>query len=182
MQRGRHKLLLIARPAPPLLLSLAFDPALRLHSCPPVVQYVFRRNVLKKLPGTHLLLRFLNSPLPMMLPSPWSACPPVVQYVFRRDVLKKLLGTQKARDFGRELIPEAIKEGYKVGEGGVCGCGGREQACMCVPYAVKEGYKVREEPGVGMGEGLCAQGNAVLRCCICTHHFVFLSRCFQLPP
>lgn len=132
MQRGRHKLLLIACPVPPLLFTLAFDPAFCLHSCPPVVQYVFRRNVLKKLPGTHLLLRFLNSPLPMMLPSPWSAFSPVVQYVFRRDVLKKLLGTQKARDFGRELIPEAIKEGYKVGEGGLCGGGGGEGTGLCV--------------------------------------------------
>lgn len=35
-------------------------------------------------------------------------------YVFRRDVLKKLLSGQKARDFGREIIPEAIKAGYKV--------------------------------------------------------------------
>lgn len=35
-------------------------------------------------------------------------------YVFRRDVLKKLLNGKKARDFGRELIPEAIKEGYRV--------------------------------------------------------------------
>ena len=102
MQRERHKLLLIACPAPPLFFNLAFDPALCLHSCPPVVQYVFRR-----------------------------------------DVLKKLLGTQKARDFGRELIPEAIKEGYKVRTGR----SGATNRLVCYDLdGLKEGYKVRGEP------------------------------------
>lgn len=66
-----------------------------------------------------------------------------MQYVFRRDVLKKLLGTQKARDFGRELIPEAIKEGYKVRTGR----SGATNRLVCYDLdGLKEGYKVRGEP------------------------------------